>query len=260
MNKATLLTLPSLLATLLTPVLSCGEDFILYAPKPAEGEQAPASPDKGILVRSVTVKRGDTLSELSRKFIGRASWYPQVLLLNSIENPDLIFTGDKLLVPVPSALAAAAEKKGAPLKKHAKGGKRHGARGKAAGRHAGAAKPEAEQPLQAVRPQPVKREVVRSQPAKHEAVRPEPATNEPVKRETAKPELPQTTRPEKPQQRLTASDERGSFQQAKLAYLKGDYQAALELFSDFRSKYPSSVFSADVALYQADCLLHLSGE
>ena len=100
----------------------------------------------------------------------------------------------------------------------------------------------------------------RTKPAKHEAVRPEPATNEPVKRETAKPELPQTTRPEKPQQRLTASDERGSFQQAKLAYLKGDYQAALELFSDFRSKYPSSVFSADVALYQADCLLHLSGE
>ena len=67
MNKATLLTLPGLVAMLLTPVLSCGEDFFLYTPKPAPGDQVPASPDQGVLVRSVTIKRGDTLTHLSKE-------------------------------------------------------------------------------------------------------------------------------------------------------------------------------------------------
>jgi len=267
MNKATLLTLPCLLTTLLAPVLSYGEDFLLYTPKPAEKDQVPATPDEGILVRSVTVKRGDTLSNISHKYIGRASWYPQVLLFNSIENPDLIYTGDKLLVPVPSEQAAAAEKKGAPEKKHLKGEKRHGARHRAAVRHKAAAPPEAAQP-ESVKPQPAKpqtakRKAVKPSALPRETVKPEatrPLTLKPeaVKQKPVKPEVFRVVRPEKT--RPVATDEQGSYQQAKLAYLKGDYQTALELFSEFRSKYPGSTFSADVALYQADCLLHLSGE
>jgi LysM repeat protein len=265
MNKATLLTLPCLLTTLLTPVLSYGEDFLLYTPKPAEKGQLPASPDEGILVRSITVKRGDTLSNISHKYIGRASWYPQVLLFNSIENPDLIYTGDKLLVPVPSEQAAAAEKKAE--KKHLKGEKRHGVRHRAAVRHKAVAQPEAEQPeaakpetakpqtakRKAAKPVTLPRETVHPEAARPMTVKPEAAKQKPVKPEVSRVVRPQIVRP-------VATDEQGSYQQAKLAYLKGDYQTALELFTQFRSKYPGSTFSADVALYQADCLLHLSGE
>jgi hypothetical protein len=253
MNKATLLTLPCLLATLLAPDTSRGEDFLLYTPKPAEGDKAPASPDEGILVRSVTVKRGDTLSDLSKKYLGRGSWFPQVLLFNSIKNPDLIITGDTLLVPVPAGQSAAEAEKAAPEKKHAKGGKRHA---KARGKHRAVAKPEAAQPEAGMR------EALPHEPGKPESVKRESVKREaaPVKRETAKPEVSRPVRPEPAPLRLATPSEQTSYQQAKLAYLRGDYQKALELFTEFRSKYPSSTFSADVALYQADCMLHLSGE
>lgn len=261
MNKATLLTLPCLLTTLLAPVLSYGEDFLLYTPKPAEKDQVPASPGEGILVRSITVKRGDTLSNISHKYIGRASWYPQVLLFNSIENPDLIYTGDKLLVPVPSEQAATE-------KKHLKVEKHHGNRHRAAVRRKAVAKPEAAQP-ETVNPELVRPQTVKRKPAKQVAVPRESTKPEATRPVTVKPEavrqmpvpseVSRATRP-KSQVRPIATDEQGSYQQAKLAYLKGDYQTALELFTQFRSKYPNSTFSADVALYQADCLLHLSGE
>ena len=230
MNKATLLTLPCLLATLLTPVLSCGEDFLLYTPKPAEGGQAPASPDQGIMVRSLTVKRGDTLAKLSKKYIGRASWYPQVLLFNSIKNPDLIITGDKLLVPVPSGQAAASEQKGTPEKKHAKG-KRHHGRRRAAPRHRGVAKTEA---------------------VGQGAAQPETSQRETVRPETAK--------PKKSQKLAATSKEQESYLQAKLAYLAGDYQKSLTLFTEYLRKYPNSAAAADASLYRADCLMHLSGQ
>ena len=231
MNKATLLTLPSLLAALLTPVLSCGEDFLLYTPKPAEGDKAPASPDQGVLVRRITVKRGDTLADLSRKYIGRGSWFPQVLLFNSIKNPDLIYIGDKLLVPVPPGKAAAAEKKGAPERKHAKGKKHHAKK-----RH------------KAV----TKTEKVESGIARPEAAKPETIKPETIKRKAS--------RSAKARRRHVASGEQESFLQAKLAYMKGDYQKSLALFTEFLGKYPHSTSTPDASLYRADCLMHLSGQ
>ena len=232
MKKATLLTLPCLLATLLTPVFSYGEDFLLYTPKPAEGEKAPASPDQGVLVRSVTVKRGDTLANLSRKYIGRGSWFPQVLVFNTIKNPDLILTGDKLLIPVPAGQEAAAEQKAAPERKHARGKKHHG--GKRA--HRGVAKQE---------------------PAEQAATSPEAPRHESHKHKIG---MSRSARLKHARLRGTTSGEQENYLQAKLVYLSGDYQKSLDLFTDFLRKYPNSSSSADAALYRADCLLHLSGQ
>ena len=101
MTRRNLQIVTSLLALSVAGALPCrGEEMLLYAPKPAAGEPAPANPKEGVLVRTVTVKRGDTLKNLSRKHIGVASWFPQVLVFNTIKNPDLIHPGDKLLVPV----------------------------------------------------------------------------------------------------------------------------------------------------------------
>ncbi|WP_026843127.1 LysM peptidoglycan-binding domain-containing protein [Citrifermentans bremense] len=101
MARRNLLIVTSLLVLSVAGALPCrGEEMLLYAPKPAAGEQAPADPKDGVLVTTVTVKRGDTLKNISKKHIGVAGWFPQVLVFNTIKNPDLIHPGDKLLVPV----------------------------------------------------------------------------------------------------------------------------------------------------------------
>jgi len=106
MQNRVLLTLCCLLGLSLGSAPCSGEDFLLYTPKPAAGDQLPSAPDQGVLVKRVTVKRGDTLKKLSREHAGVASWFPQVLLFNTIKNPDLIHTGDQLLVPVRAGQAA----------------------------------------------------------------------------------------------------------------------------------------------------------
>jgi len=84
----------------------------LYAPRPlAAGETVRKS--DGVLVQEVAVKKGDTLSALSRTFSGRGSYYPQILLFNDIKNPNRIYTGDVLRVPV-SRRAVTGQAAGAP--------------------------------------------------------------------------------------------------------------------------------------------------
>ena len=72
-----------------------GGDF-LYAPQPVTGEVG----GEGVLVREVTVKRGDTLSKLSKQWSGRGYYYPQILLFNEIKNPHRISLGQVIRVPV----------------------------------------------------------------------------------------------------------------------------------------------------------------
>ncbi|GFO63080.1 LysM peptidoglycan-binding domain-containing protein [Geomonas paludis] len=115
MTKRRIVTLGTLF------VLACGsaghaEEMLLYTPKEATGAEAPASPKEGVLVRTVTVKRGDTLAKLSRKHIGVSDYFPQMLVFNKIKNPDLIHPGEKLLVPVPPGQAGKAEKAPKPAK------------------------------------------------------------------------------------------------------------------------------------------------
>ena len=121
MQKRSLLTLCCLLGLSLGSAPCSGEEFLLYAPKPVSGDQLPTAPNQGVLVKRITVKRGDTLKKLSRMHTGVASWFPQLLLFNTIKNPDLIQTGDQLLVPMRAGQAAG---QGSP-----KVEKRHASRG-----------------------------------------------------------------------------------------------------------------------------------
>ena len=87
----------------------------LYAPRPVAAGETVRKSD-GVLVQEVPVKKGDTLSALSRTFSGRSSYYPQILLFNDIKDPNRIHTGDVLRVPVSrravtGQAAAATEKK-----------------------------------------------------------------------------------------------------------------------------------------------------
>jgi hypothetical protein len=118
MKNAILVTL-CCLATVSAPAFSEAAEYLLYTPKPAAGDQVPASPKDGVLVRTVTVKRGDTLRDLSRRHIGVASWFPQVLLFNTIKNADLIHPGDRLLFPVSRPQTATVKKAHKAKTRHA---------------------------------------------------------------------------------------------------------------------------------------------
>ena len=46
-----------------------------------------------------TVQRGDTLWGIAKKFYGNGSKYPEIAKANNISNPDIIHTGQVLLIP-----------------------------------------------------------------------------------------------------------------------------------------------------------------
>ncbi|EAP99348.1 CLV1 receptor kinase [Janibacter sp. HTCC2649] len=67
------------------------------APAPAPKAQAPA-PKKAAAPaqRTYTVKKGDTLSGIGAKY--DVSW-KKIAKVNNIDNPDLIFPGQKFIIP-----------------------------------------------------------------------------------------------------------------------------------------------------------------
>ncbi|GAB4302460.1 MAG: LysM peptidoglycan-binding domain-containing protein [Desulfuromonadia bacterium] len=78
-----------------------GRSYI-YRPEPADETAPPPAPRDGVLVKEITIAKGDTLFGLARRHIGRGIYYPQILLFNGIENPDMIYAGDTIRIPVPS--------------------------------------------------------------------------------------------------------------------------------------------------------------
>jgi LysM repeat protein len=74
-------------------------DYLVYLPKPVETIDAPLS-GEGVLVKKIMIRPGDTLSAISRRFSGKGSYFPQILLFNNIRNPNRIYAGRKLFVPV----------------------------------------------------------------------------------------------------------------------------------------------------------------
>lgn len=83
----------------LCPSSALAGDLLLYLPNPLD-TAAPPLPAEGVLVKKITIKQGDTLAALSRQFSGKGSYYPQILLFNKIPDPNLIYAGHELLVPL----------------------------------------------------------------------------------------------------------------------------------------------------------------
>ena len=87
-------TIP-LLALLLCGGSSSWATDYLYTPQPVTSEAG-----EGVLVREVTVKKGNTLSGISKQYSGRGYYYPQILLFNTISNPHRIHPGQVVRVPI----------------------------------------------------------------------------------------------------------------------------------------------------------------
>src|SRR5512133_1192220 len=75
------------------------QQMYVCAPTPA-GNEVKASGKDGVLVQDVQIRKGDTLSGISRKFSGHGSYYPQILLFNDIKNPNKIYPGTVYKIPV----------------------------------------------------------------------------------------------------------------------------------------------------------------
>jgi len=256
-----------------------GEQF-LYSPKPAGPDEQSQGKD-GILVREVPVEKGDTLSGISRRFSGHASYYPQILLFNDVKDPNLIYAGSTLRVPVGKGQAEASETPPAP------------SAGKKTGRNAGKKVSRAAQPPSAI--VPAKRRQ-RHQPAaagkastgaqtlelspndlkrldggreKKAEVRKKAASEAPKRVVEGRKKAKQPVGEEQMTKSVPAAssapstgEEAGQrlFAQAVKAYRQDDFRTALDLFDRFLSVSPGSPLAADASLYKAECYLKLSNQ
>jgi len=205
----------------LLPLVAESSEYMLFSPRPIEGELLLPERGKGILVQRITIKRGDTLSQISRDFSGKGSYFPQILLFNNITNPDLIYTGKELLVPV-SKLAASSKSTSS------------------------------EKPVSA----PEHKKSLRK---KQRDDMPAAKTVVPSKRKQSTGAEKQLTRKQLPGSEMPVNNgEQDSYSKAVTAFGREDYAKALTLFSRFLERYPSSSMAADASLYKAECLLKLS--
>jgi len=250
-----------------------GEQQYLYSPKPA-GPEEQGQGKEGILVREVPVEKGDTLSGISRRFSGHGSYYPQILLFNDLKNPNLIYAGSTLRVPVGKGSAEETPAAGtAP------------SAGKKAKRHAGNKTSHA---VQAVLPSKHKKRTAQA-PSGGQTMELSPGdlkqldagrekkalarrkqAPEQVKRVGVKPQKEtQAVGEERAAGRAPAEtpapmpgEEAGQklFAQAVKAYRQDDFRSALDLFDKFLAANPGSPLAADASLYKAECYLKLSSQ
>jgi hypothetical protein len=201
-----------------------GQNDFMYSPRVATpGEKT--SPKDGVLVREIQVRKGDTLSGISHRFSGRGSYYPQILLFNSIKNPHLIHDGDLLRVPVTRSETAEQRKPAiAPTRAQRTGAQQ-------------ATQPVSElslSDLQATKP------VSGNKAAGSNRIQKQQAATEST--------------------RKRAVSEQRQFNLALKSYRRENWAAALQQFDRFLAENPSSPLAADASLHKADCYLKLSNQ
>jgi TolA-binding protein len=196
----------------------------LYASRPVAAEEKVRKED-GILVEEVPVKKGDTLSRISRRFSDHGSYYPQILLFNEIKDPNRIYTGTTLRIPV-SRSGVAGQAANAPIK----GG-------------VTAVPPAA--PLSDSSTGDLKKStaaVEKKRGRRHAHAHSHAGS---VGKQAAA---------------VSAASEQKQFERAIKTYRQGDYRRALELFDRFLADYPASALAADASLYKAECYLKQSSQ
>lgn len=234
MNGTLRLVASSLVLSLASLAPAGGAEYLHYAPEPSDGKPL-AGPDEGILVKRITIEKGDTLYGLSRKYSGKGTYFSQILLFNEIANPNLIYAGNKLLVPLPpghgEGVAPPARRAGPSVK--TKGDRKRQAATPAVPKAPREPKQQDKVPPVSTRPAPV------------------PTVSEPPAPKTASP-LPVARKGEETEQTL--------FEKGVSAYKSGQYQQSLEAFDRFLARYPTSPLVPDATLYRADALMKMAGQ
>lgn len=198
-----------------------GEQYLLYSPHPVTTGQRTAPPD-AILVREIEIQKGDTLSGLSHRFSGRGMFFPQILLFNSIKNPDLIYAGKTLRVPVIQKGQAAVP---SPV-----------------------SAPASELSLSDLKTGAIQKRAKTAAKAKKTPSHALPAVMTPVSLGSI----------ESKSSAVSAGKE--LFEAAVKAYRQDDCRTALDLFDRYLTANPESPLAADANLYKAECYLKLSAQ
>jgi len=250
------------------------QEYQLYEPHSvAAGQKNPAQ--EGILVQEILVQKGDTLYGLSRKFNGRGMYFPQILLFNDIKNPNLIYYGNTLKIPIRQIETTVSEQADATLspmshKKETDGGNVAGSNMET--------KPV---PHRTNEIEPLSRPVSELSLGNLKNVgKAKSSSRRNGKKSTAYLKKPQTThssnsasdiatasvplagskkgvavRPE-----ANVADGQKLFEKAVNAYRRDDCAIALGLFDRYLADYSGSALAADANLYKAECYLKLSAK
>lgn len=220
-----------------------GQQYYLYEPKAVVPDGGEPSKD-GVLVKEVPIRQGDTLYAISRKFSGHGVYYPQILLFNDIKNPDLIYTGDTLRIPLPHGETGEAPLPADKVRRSPKNVK-------------------VKKQLSAAIPKNVagkKNGLPAGEPNKAESV-PEPRPDRNRSGIDQPAPVPEPHKAEvSAQRRSTADSGQQLFEKAVKAYRQDDCRTALELFDRYLADYPASAMAADASLYKAECYLKLSAQ
>ena len=107
MTRGVSIALMITLACAISSAAFC-DDYYLYKPEKVREQNIP-TPGEGVLTKTITIHKGDTLSRLSRKFSGRSAFFSQILLFNRIKDPDLIYAGAQLRVPLSRSVVTTGE-------------------------------------------------------------------------------------------------------------------------------------------------------
>jgi LysM repeat protein len=204
-----------------------GQQFYLYTPKPVAADEKFQKKD-GILVQEVPIKRGDTLSGISRRFSGHGSYFPQILLFNDIKNPDRIYTGNRLRIPV----------------------SRRGVTGSTASPLVQSRVPDV--PAAGPASDSSTGELKQGTAVKKK--------KRDMKHKASATAYTHARSAKQPPTAAAATSEQRLFERAIKAYRQDDYRTALELFDRFLTEHPSSALAADASLYKAECYLKQSSQ
>lgn len=248
---------------LCTTLTAHSQDFLLYTPKPVATGTTSIS-QEGVLVQEIEIKKGDTLSGISRRYNGRGKYYPQILLFNSIKNPNLIYAGQTLRVPVSHKEASGGERSAKKPSDDAVSRANTATDSKdpeataSSGSLPAASSPGSELSMQDLKSTRTdKRNKKRKkQPAVVHADKKSAPQNTPGAIAASPPPAVNKSAAVPP----AAAEPNGQklFEAAVTSYRKDDCQTALELLDRFLAENAGSLLAADANLYKAECFLKLS--
>ena len=248
------------LAVLLGMLLSSGTAFAgttyLYTPQPLPQNEKPADIREGILVEEVKIRKGDTLYRLSKQHNRKGGYYPQILLFNNISNPNLIYEGATLKIPIYSKRSRAkAGEAGEHKAEHniiTSGLQARESGGPQAGRA----------PLPVANNTDMSKELPAGNVQAGGRAADEVHKQEKVLNSGAVKNTSDIVKDDTARGVLTASGnekaEQVQFESALTAYKEKNFTSAAEQFERFLYGYPNSIFAADATLYKADSYMKLS--
>lgn len=231
MNGTLRLVASSLVLSLASLAPAGGAEYLRYAPQPSDGKPM-SGPKEGVLVKRITIEKGDTLYSLSRRFSGKGTYFSQILLFNEITNPNLIYAGNRLLVPLNPGQGESV----APSPRHAG----PSAQGKSDNKR-----------LAAIPTVPKEKKQVAKVPAAPVVPALPSKVSQPVTPKVVS--SPPSVRP-------FDENEQTLFEKGVTAYKSGQYQQSLDAFDRFLARYPESPLLPDATLYRADALMKMAGQ